>query len=386
MITKKWNHWTLWKEGLFFIIAVLILYRAILNLDAIMASINNFFSIISPFIVGTVLAYFFSRPADRVEAKFKKNKSSFIAKRARGFSVLTVFLIAIAIVLLIISYVMPIIVDNLLDFTNQIGLFYDKLMNYVNTLDQDSWLSQFLLNGGLETITEALSVQEILSQFVGTSAMILGQIITMSLGIINAVISLIICLYMLISKESVLGLIDRIAKAFIKEEPLNAIKSYIGKSNTIFFQFISAQFLDACILGTLATALLVMIGVEYAVTLGLLLGICNMIPYFGSMFASFLTGFITLFTGGVQQALITGFWLLVLQQFDGNVIGPRITGDALSLNPMLVIFSIIVSGSYFGILGMFVAVPIAAMLKLFLEDFLTAREKKLALAHANTEI
>jgi len=281
---------------------------------------------------------------------------------------------------------MPIIVDNLLDFTSQIGIFYETLMNFVNTLEQDNWLSHFLSNGGLDTITEALSIQEILSQFVGTSAMILGQIITMSLGIINAVISLIICLYMLISKESVLGLLDRIAKAFIKEEPLNAIKSYIHKSNTIFFQFISAQFLDACILGTLATIMLLLIGVEYAVTLGFFLGLCNMIPYFGSMFASFLTGFITLFTGGLQLALITGFCLLVLQQIDGNIIGPRITGDALSLNPMLVIFSIIVAGAYFGVLGMFVAVPIAAMLKMFLEDFLTAREKKLGLANANTEI
>jgi len=386
MITKKFNHWTLWKEGLFFIIAVLILYNAILNLDAIITSVSNFFSIISPFIVGTGLAYFFSRPAERVEAKLKKSKSSFIAKRARGFSVLTVFLIAVAIISLIISYIMPIIVDNLLDFTSQIGIFYETLMNFVNTLEQDNWLSLFLSNGGLDSITEALSIQELLSQFVGTSAMILGQIITMSLGIINAVISLIICLYMLISKESVLGLIDRIAKAFIKEEPLTAIKSYIHKSNTIFFQFISAQFLDACILGTLATIMLLLLGVEYAVTLGFFLGLCNMIPYFGSMFASFLTGFITLFTGGLQLALLTGFCLLVLQQIDGNFIGPRITGDALSLNPMLVIFSIIVSGAYFGVLGMFVAVPIAAMLKMFLEDFLTAREKKLGMANANTEI
>lgn len=85
-----------------------------------------------------------------------------------------------------------------------------------------------------------------------------------------------------------------------------------------------------------------------------------------------------IFTGGLQLALIIVFSLLILQQIDGNFIGPRIMGDALKLNPMLIIISITIGGAYFGVLGMFLSVPAAAMLKLFVNDILFWRETKLA--------
>ena len=380
-MTKKKNfHWSLWKEGLAFIVAVLLVYKIITNVAPIMAEFRHFLSVLSPFIIGTVIAYFFSRPADRVEEGFKKTKVPFLVKRARGFSVLTVFLGAIALITVIVSYGIPIIISNLVDFANQIVVFYDVLMLFIYNMDPNSWIAEFISSDLILTITEALSFQTIIMQLGNSAISIVEYLISMTSGIITAVISLIICLYMLVFKESVLGLLNRIAKVFIKEQPLKAIKSYIHKSNDIFYQFIAAQFLDACILGTLATIMLAIIGVEYAVTLGLLLGICNMIPYFGSMFASFLTGIITLFTGGFQLAIITGVCLLILQQIDGNFIGPRIMGDKLNLNPMLIIVSITVGGAYFGIIGMFVSVPVAAMLKMFLDDFLTIKEKKIALA------
>ena len=97
---------------------------------------------------------------------------------------------------------------------------------------------------------------------------------------------------------------------------------------------------------------------KFAVTLGILLGICNMIPYFGSIFASIVAGVITLFTGGVTQAITVLLVLLILQQIDGNIIGPRIMGDALNVNPILIIVSITIGGAYFGVLGMFLAVPV----------------------------
>ena len=107
-----------------------------------------------------------------------------------------------------------------------------------------------------------------------------------------------------------------------------------------------------------------------AVTLGILLGICNMIPYFGSIFASIVAGVITLFTGGVTQAITVLLVLLILQQIDGNIIGPRIMGDALNVNPILIIVSITIGGAYFGVLGMFLAVPVAAIIKIIVSEWL----------------
>ena len=116
-------------------------------------------------------------------------------------------------------------------------------------------------------------------------------------------------------------------------------QTWLNTTNKIFYKFISRQFLDACIIGVSSTILLSILNVKFAVTLGILLGICNMIPYFGSIFAS-IVGVITLFTGGVTQAITVLLVLLILQQIDGNIIGPRIMGDALNVNPILIIVSI----------------------------------------------
>lgn len=333
--------------------------------------------------MGGIAAYFLSRPVDQVERLIKRTNKSFFVKRARRFAVLAVFLMVAVVVSLVVSYGIPIIVSNVIDLTNQLGNYSRTIVTFGTELIKDleksnNWLLSFISSEELmKTISETFSVKGALSQLGMQAISIVNYIISMTSGIINAFISIIICLYSLIFKESILIFFNRVAKAFIPTVRLDAIKSYMYKSNDIFYRFIAAQFLDACVLGILATIILYVLGVQYALTLGIILGISNMIPYFGSMFASILTAVVTFFTGGIQLALLTALSLLILQQIDGNFIGPRIMGDALKLNPMLIILSITIGGAYFGIIGMFLSVPIAAMLKLFINDFLTIREKKL---------
>lgn len=117
----------------------------------------------------------------------------------------------------------------------------------------------------------------------------------------------------------------------------------------------------------------------FSVALGLLIGICNMIPYFGSIFASIVAMIIAFFTGGWEAGLVTIIMLIILQQIDGNIIGPKLMSGALNVNPIIVIISISIGGAYFGILGMFVAVPVAALLKIIFMEYLEAKESKLSL-------
>ena len=383
MHLKKESVRMLWKEGILFAIIILIIYKLITNLQPIFDHFSNFFAVISPFIVGGIAAYFLSRPVDQVERLIKRTNKSFFVKRARRFAVLAVFLMVAVVVSLVVSYGIPIIVSNVIDLTNQLGNYSRTIVTFGTELIKDleksnNWLLSFISSEELmKTISETFPVKGALSQLGMQAISIVNYIISMTSGIINAFISIIICLYSLIFKESILIFFNRVAKAFIPTVRLDAIKSYMYKSNDIFYRFIAAQFLDACVLGILATIILYVLGVQYALTLGIILGISNMIPYFGSMFASILTAVVTFFTGGIQLALLTALSLLILQQIDGNFIGPRIMGDALKLNPMLIILSITIGGAYFGIIGMFLSVPIAAMLKLFINDFLTIREKKL---------
>lgn len=358
-------NWNLWTEGLLFVITVILIYKVVANLQPIIQNIRSFLGVISPFIIGIIIAYFLNVPCNLVEKQISKVKYPFIVKRARIISVLAIYLGVILIIMLIFSYIFPIIIKNILEIARDIPSYHYDIIQWAD------------LKATLESFLSTYSVQDILTHITTGIGSISGYALEMASRVINLFLSIIISIYTLLYKDLLIATIDRIAKLFIKNHSLEIIKSYLYQTNEIFYKFISTQFLDACILGVLATIILALIGVKYAVTLGILLGICNMIPYFGSMFASIVTVIITFLTGGATLAIITGISLLTLQLIDGNIIGPRLMGGALNMNPILIIFSITIGGAYFGVIGMFLSIPIAAMLKIIFNNFIEIREKKI---------
>ena len=113
-----------------------------------------------------------------------------------------------------------------------------------------------------------------------------------------------------------------------------------------------------------------LLGVKYAVLLGFMIGIFNLIPYFGAIIAVVIAALITLLTGGLGQCLIMVIVVIILQQIDANIINPKILGNSLKISPLLVIFAVPVGGAYFGFWGMFLSVPIVAVIKLLLTDYI----------------
>ena len=146
-------------------------------------------------------------------------------------------------------------------------------------------------------------------------------------------------------------------------------------SNAIFFKFIASQFLDAIIVGILVTIALSIMGVKYAPLLGFFIGLFNMIPYFGAIIAVGISVLITAITGGISQAIWMLIVVIILQQIDANIINPKIVGKSLEISPLLVILAVTIGGAYFGILGMFLAVPVIAVLKIFVEDYVNFKLK-----------
>ena len=112
-----------------------------------------------------------------------------------------------------------------------------------------------------------------------------------------------------------------------------------------------------------------LLGVKYAVLLGFFIGLLNLIPYFGAIFAVAISAIITLVTGGLAQAIWMLVIVIILQQIDANIINPKIIGNSLEISPLIVIFAVTIGGAYFGVLGMFLAVPVAAVLKIVINDW-----------------
>ena len=161
--------------------------------------------------------------------------------------------------------------------------------------------------------------------------------------------------------------------AVFDEKTCNKIGEYFNNSNKIFFKFISSQLIDAVIVGILVTIAMAIIGVRYAVLLGFMIGLFNIIPYFGAIIAVAISVLITIITGGLSQALIMAIVVIILQQVDANIINPKIIGNSLEISPLLVIFAVTVGGAYFGVLGMFLSVPVIAVLKILINDYLDYR-------------
>ena len=152
----------------------------------------------------------------------------------------------------------------------------------------------------------------------------------------------------------------------------------------IFFKFLTSQIIDAMIVGILVAIGLSILNVKYAVLLGFIIGLFNLIPYFGAIIGVGISILITIFTGGITKAAIMAVTIIILQQIDANVINPKIIGDSLNISPLLVIFAVTIGGAYFGMLGMFLGVPVVTVIKMLLEEFIEEKELEKATENKNT--
>ena len=374
-VTIDWHYW---MTRFFFVLAIILAYKFITNYTYFLAGLKSFLNVLSPFILGFILAYLLNGIQKKFEKFFhflgEKTSINFFNKSSRGLSVLILYLCLFFLFFLTLNYVIPLIVNNVLDLINLLPAFYNYLTNLVEKLQAQGAIENLHIEELIERVTGDFSPEKMLDQWL--QALTSLGLITKGLSsfVFNTFLTLIISIYTLLLKDSILSFIDKIAQKIFSEALYLKSKHLVQTTNTIFYKFVSSQFIDACIIGVSSSILLSILDVKFSLTLGILLGICNMIPYFGSIFASVITGVITFFTGGFNQAITVLISLIILQQIDGNIIGPRIMSGALNLNAIIVIISIAIGGAYFNVLGMFLAVPIAAIIKIIITKWLDDSE------------
>ncbi|MDG6120117.1 AI-2E family transporter [Lactococcus formosensis] len=379
-------NFNLWLNGLLFFVVLFLLFNVISNITPITKSIANFLQILSPLFLGAIVAYFLDKPIHRLSLLFRRLNVKFVQRHARKFSILVTYIIFFLLLFFVIYYLFPIVVRNLLEFLRLLPTIYQNIYQWLSS-NQFQELDNFLqIVESIRSFVNAFSAQDAARYITSGIESLSTFTFTLASQLFRIVVGIIISIYLLLYKESILQIIFRFGKISAKQEHLQAIKYYLRQTDIIFYKFISTQFIDACIMWVLSTLLLLLLHVTgvahnpFSVALGLLIGICNMIPYFGSIFASIVAMIIAFFTGGWEAGLVTIVMLIILQQIDGNIIGPKLMSGALNVNPIIVIISISIGGAYFGVIGMFVAVPIAALLKIIFIEYLEAKESKLSLA------
>lgn len=359
---KKWLYWFLLG------VAIIVVYKALDNFGDVMGVVTKFFDIIAPFFVGIFIAYLLYVPCEKIEKAYKKSKVKIIKKKSRVLSVTTIYIIVLLLIVILINFILPVVFESVTDLIGNMQGYFETAIQKYNELPEDS-----LLKG--EWVQEAVSnIQHIdIKQYIQLDKIIeyVVSAINAVTSVFNVFVSVIVSIYILVERTQILDFLKRFANAIFKDKTYKNIDKYFNNSNEIFFRFIASQFLDAIVVGILVTIAMSIMGIKYAPLLGFFIGLFNMIPYIGAIIAVAVSALITLITGGLTQTIWMLIVVIILQQIDANIINPKIVGKSLKVSPLLVIFAITVGGAYFGLLGMFLAVPVMAVLKILMEDYIS---------------
>ena len=365
---KKGSKWLYWFT---LIVAVVIIYKVLDNFTGIGLWLGNLLKVLSPFFMAILLAYLLYIPCRKIEKLYRKSKR--LKKRARGLSVATTYLLAILVIIIAVNILLPILSESVIELASNLPGYYDNAIKYIENLPEDSIINKEIVQNAINKLKE-IDITKLLS--LDNITMYVEKVVGIANGIFNVFVTIVVSIYILLERTEILKYVRRLNSSLFSEKRCNTIYRYFVKGNEIFFKYISSQVLDAIIVGIIMSIALSIMGVKYSILLGFLIGVFNLIPYFGAIFAVIIATIVTLFTGGFSQAIWVVIVLIILQQIDANVINPKITGDALEISRILIIFAVTVGGSYFGILGMFLGVPVVSVIKMMIDDYIERNENK----------
>ena len=367
---KKLKNETKWLYWFTLIVAIVVVYKVLDNFTDIGGWLNELMKVIKPFLMALLLAYLLYIPCRKIEGLYRKNK--ILRKKARGLSVATTYILAILIIALLVKTLVPMLSKSILELAGNLPGYYESAIKYIEELPEDNILKNDIVQEAITKLQE-IDITKLLD--LDNLTMYIEKVIGIANGIFSTFVTIVVSIYILLERGEILKFIKRLNNSLFNEKNCRRINRYFEKGNEIFFKYISGQVLDAIVVGIIMSIALSIMNVRYALLLGFLIGLFNLRPYFGAIIAVIVTSLITIFTGGFMQAIWVAIILIVLQQIDANIINPKILKDALKISKILIIFSITIGGAYFGVLGMFLGVPVIAVIKMMIYDYIETNEK-----------
>ena len=281
----------------------------------------------------------------------------------RGVSVAGALLFVLIIIGILLQMVIPELyrsINGLIGtLPKQVNSFMDWLSDYVSSDSNISGYLETALIKGTEFFEEWAQT-DFLPQTKNVLTGLTTGVITVVKLLFNVIIGIIISVYVLMSKESFIGQGKKIVYALLPGKKANAVIHTVHKSNEIFGGFISGKILDSLIIGILCFVCLYIMKMPYSVLVSVIVGVTNVIPFFGPYLGAVPSTVLIMLADPIKGLYFVIF-ILVLQQVDGNIIGPKILGDSTGLSSFWVVFAILTFGGIFGIPGMIIGVPVFAV-------------------------
>ncbi|WP_315167209.1 AI-2E family transporter [Metaclostridioides mangenotii] len=357
------------------VICSTVFYLIASQMDLFNSMISNALSTLQPFIVGFALAYILNFILRFYEEKvlsidgLKKMKPKL--KRALGM-VLT-YLTGALLLYLFIYFVLPQLIESITGLVNDIPRYVTQTTKLI-----DEIMTNLNLRGQyLEFATQKWNdFVEYIINFATDLIPLFGVMLKDILSSIwNIVLGLIISVYLLIDKEKFFGLSKKIIFASFSKEVADKVVELTHRSNDTFGKFLSGKILDSFIIGILTFIVLTIVKMPYALLISVIIGVTNIIPFFGPFFGAIPSIIIVMFVSPVK-ALWLMVIILIIQQIDGNIIGPKILGDSIGISAFWILFSLLVTGKLLGFVGMIIGVPLFAVIYSIIKEIVEYKLEK----------
>lgn len=377
--SKNSKYYTIALYSIAVIIISAVIIKVIFNWDSTSTFISNMISILYPFLLGLLIAYLINPVVkfihDKLFGLIFKNK----AKGAKKIcSIILSYILVIGLIVTCLFYIIPQITDSLKQITTLVDSAqsgYNQLMEKL--LEMESKHPEWdlsIVNDTVQEIPDKLmdfitnAIPEIIPTIYSTSMSVIS-------GVLNALIAIMVSIYMLIDKQMLLNNCKKVIYALFGAKNGDKILNTAFECNKIFSGFVLGKMIDSLIIGILCFIIMSLVKLPYTLMISVIVGVTNMIPYFGP-FIGAVPGVLLLLFSDLKYAFIFVILIIVLQQFDGLFLGPKILGDSTGLRPLWIIFAITVGGSIAGVFGMFLGVPTLAVLVYIINILLKKRLDK----------
>ncbi|SCI80029.1 pheromone autoinducer 2 transporter [uncultured Clostridium sp.] len=338
----------------------IIFYRIVWDTSMFAGKVSEIISTLQPFIIGGVIAYLLNFILVFVEDKLlsKEKFNNLKPKSKRALGLLVTYIVAFILIYLFVQFVLPQLVSSIMGLVNDIPMYIANLSDLITSYTHDLNVNKEQLNLAVDKLTD------LINYFISVAAgliPVLGEALRIvASSVWNIILGFIVSIYLLIDKEKFFGLGKKVIFAVFSEKHAKRTLELIDRSNDTFGRFLSGKIIDSAIIGVLTFIVLTIFKMPYVLLISVIIGITNIIPFFGPFFGAIPATIIILFVSPIK-ALWFILIIIIIQQIDGNIIGPKILGDSIGISAFWILFSLLVAGKVLGLVGMIIGVPLFAI-------------------------
>ncbi|MBR3778163.1 MAG: AI-2E family transporter [Clostridia bacterium] len=357
--------------------AAVLLYKLYDNFGEALGLIGKLIDVLSPFVGGFVLAFLLLGPSRWLEERFLRLNGKAWPKLARPLALFILYVVFLGALTAVISLLIPVLISSLTDLVNAMPEYLRAAQEKLQAwFAADGPLGMLHLQNPINNVYNYLiqaATRMVTTENVLTAIKSVGNVAS---SLINVVISFVVSIYMLAGREHLCRALRNFMSLFIRPRTLARLRHYTRRTGHIFSQYIYGALLDALVVGVVVSIGLLIFRVPYAVLLGMILGVMNLVPYFGAIVGGVGISFVALLTNGLPTAIGVAVYIVVSQQVDANIIQPRIIGDSVGLRPFYVLLGITLFGGLFGFWGILLGPPLMAVVQMAVREIYAHRAKK----------